>query len=281
MKKWLTVILAGLLISVLAACGSADEGSGSDSSSSDKKEIKVGATSVPHAEVLQEAKPLLKEEGIELKIEEYQDYVLPNKDLAEGRIDANYFQHIPYLETQKAENGYDFVNLGGIHIEPMGIYSKNIKSADEVPEGTNVLLSRSVADHGRILSLLEREGLIKLDEDVKKVDATIKDITENPKNLKFDDGINAELLPSNYKREEDALVAINTNYAIEAGLNPSEDALILEGSESPYVNVIAAKSEDKDSESLQKLVEVLRSEEIQTFMKEKYDGAVVPVDGKE
>ncbi|SEB07783.1 D-methionine transport system substrate-binding protein [Thalassobacillus cyri] len=278
MKKWLTGILAGLLIVVLTACGSSDEESGSNGSS-EKKEIKVGATSVPHAEVLQEAKPLLKEEGIELKIEEYQDYVLPNKDLAEGRIDANYFQHIPYLETQMADNGYDFVNLGGIHIEPMGIYSKNIKSVEEVPEGTDVLLSRSVADHGRILSLLEREGLIKLDENVKKVDATTKDIVENPKNLKFDDGINAELLPSNYEREEDALVAINTNYAIEAGLNPSEDALILEGSESPYVNVIAAKSEDKDSEALQKLVEVLRSEDIQTFMKEQYDGAVVPVDG--
>ncbi|GGC81666.1 lipoprotein [Thalassobacillus devorans] len=275
MKKWLIGILAGLLITVLAACGSSDDGT---QSSSETKELTVGATSVPHAEVLQEAKPLLEEEGIELQIEEYQDYVLPNKDLAEGRIDANYFQHIPYLETQMADNDYDFVNLGGIHIEPMGIYSKNIKSVEEVPEGTDVLLSRSVADHGRILSLLEREGLIKLDENVEKVDATIKDIVENPKNLKFDDGINAELLPSNYDREENALVAINTNYAIEAGLNPSEDALILEGSESPYVNVIAAKSEDEDSEALQKLVEVLHSEEIQTFMEEEYDGAVVPVD---
>ncbi|MFG6119584.1 MetQ/NlpA family ABC transporter substrate-binding protein [Thalassobacillus sp. B23F22_16] len=275
MKKWLIGLIFSSVILVLAACGGSDSG-GSDNGSED--ELVVGATSVPHAEVLQEAQPLLEEEGIQLKIEQYQDYVLPNKDLESGEIDANYFQHIPYLESQKAENDYDFVNLGGIHIEPMGIYSQNITSVDDISEGTTVLMSRSVADHGRILSLFEREGLIKLDEEVEKVDATVDDITENPKNLQFDSGVNAEMLTSNYEREENALVAINTNYAIEADLNPSEDALILEGSESPYVNVIAARSEDENSEALKKLVEVLRSEEIQTFMEEEYDGAVVPVD---
>ncbi|WP_079526952.1 MetQ/NlpA family ABC transporter substrate-binding protein [Halobacillus hunanensis] len=275
MKKLWTGVTALLLILVLSACGSSDE-----SSSSGKTEIKVGATSIPHAEILQQAKPILKEKGISLKIEEYQDYILPNKDLAEGRIDANYFQHIPYLKAQKEEHGYDFANLGGIHIEPMGIYSKNISSIDEIKEGTTVIMSRSVADHGRILSLLEKEGLIKLDESIDAVNATVEDIVENPKNLKFDTGIDAALLPKTYKREEGALVAINTNYAIQAGLNPSEDALILEDSESPYVNVVAAKSEDKDSKALQTLVEVLHSEEIQTYIKEEYDGAVVPVDGK-
>ncbi|MFZ0475822.1 MAG: MetQ/NlpA family ABC transporter substrate-binding protein [Halobacillus sp.] len=286
MKKITLGIFTLLLIILLSACGSSDEGnSGSEDSGGDggseegTTEIAVGATSVPHAEVLQEAKPLLEEKGITLTIEEYQDYVLPNQDLAEGRIDANYFQHIPYLETQMQENDYDFVNLGGIHIEPMGIYSQNISSVDEVPEGTTLVMSRSVADHGRILSLLEREGLVKLDESVDKVDATVDDIVENPKNLQFDSGVDAATLPEIYKREEDALVAINTNYAIEADLNPSEDSLILEGSESPYVNVIAAQSKDKDSEALKTLVEVLRSEEIQSFMKEEYNGAVVPVDG--
>ncbi|MCA0971743.1 methionine ABC transporter substrate-binding protein [Halobacillus litoralis] len=292
MKKIWTGALAILFVLVLAACGSSETGStdeagestNADSGSEETAEtetqtITVGASSVPHAEILEEAKPLLEEEGIAIDIQSYQDYILPNKDLASGEIDANYFQHIPYLNAQEEEMGYDFANLGGIHIEPMGIYSKNITSLDEVPEGTTVLMSRSVADHGRILSLLEREGLIKLDENVNKIEATVEDIVENPKNLEFDSGIDAAFLPENYKREEDALVAINTNYAIEADLNPSEDALILEGSESPYVNVIAAKSEDEDSEALQKLVEVLHSEEIQTFIKEEYNGAVVPVDG--
>ncbi len=282
MKKIVTGMIAALFIFVLAACGTSDEeDSASSGSGDDNKVITVGATSVPHAEVLEKAKPLLKEKGITLKIEEYQDYILPNKDLDEGRIDANYFQHIPYLKAQEKENGYDFVNLGGIHIEPMGIYSKNISSKDEIKDGTTVIMSRSVADHGRILSLLEREGLIKLDEDVDKVDATVDDIVENPKNLKFDAGVEAAFLPETYKREEDALVAINTNYAIEADLNPSEDALILEGADSPYVNVIAAQSKDKDSEALHTLVDVLHSDEIQNFIKEKYDGAVVPVDGSD
>ncbi|KHE68677.1 MetQ/NlpA family ABC transporter substrate-binding protein [Halobacillus sp. BBL2006] len=281
MKKLWTAALALLFVLVLTACGSSeDDTSGSEESSGkESSEIKVGATSVPHAEVLEQAKPILKEEGITLKIEEYQDYILPNKDLAEGRIDANYFQTIPYLELQEEENGYDFVNLGGIHIEPIGVYSQKYDNIEDIEEGTTLVMSRSVSTHGRVLSLLEKEGLIKLDESVKKVDATVDDIVENPKNLEFDTGVDAANLPEVYKREENVLAAINTNYAIEAGLVPKEDAIILEGTDSPYVNVVAAQSKDKDSEALNKLVEVLRSEEIQSFIKEEYDGAVVPVEG--
>ncbi|ARI76670.1 MetQ/NlpA family ABC transporter substrate-binding protein [Halobacillus mangrovi] len=281
MKKLWTAALALLFVLVLAACGSSEENaSGSEESSGEESsEIKVGATSVPHAEVLEQAKPILEEEGITLKIEEYQDYILPNKDLAEGRIDANYFQTIPYLELQEEENDYDFANLGGIHIEPIGVYSQKYDNLEDIEEGTTLVMSRSVSTHGRVLSLLEKEGLIKLDESVEKVDATVDDIVENPKNLEFDTGVDAANLPEVYKREEEVLAAINTNYAIEAGLSPQEDAIILEGTDSPYVNVVAAQSKDKDSEALNKLVEVLRSEEIQTFIKEEYDGAVVPVEG--
>ncbi|MEQ6377100.1 MetQ/NlpA family ABC transporter substrate-binding protein [Bacillaceae bacterium S4-13-56] len=297
-KVWLTVISA-LFILALAACGTSDENSadtennaaanqaseenntatneGTEQEEQDLVTLKVGATSVPHAEVLEQAQPLLEEQGVQLEIEVYQDYLLPNEDLSNGGLDANYFQHIPYLEQQIADFGYDFVNAGGIHIEPMGIYSKNIKSVDDIKEGTVVIMSRSIADHGRILSLLEREGILKLSDDVNKVEATEDDIVENPLNLEFDASIDAGFLPEYYEREEDALVAINTNYAIEAGLIPTEDALILEGSESPYVNVIAVRSEDKESEAIQKLVDVLRSEEIQNFINEKYEGAVVPV----
>ncbi|MEC3884544.1 MetQ/NlpA family ABC transporter substrate-binding protein [Halobacillus sp. HZG1] len=279
MKKIWTSLIAVLFILVLAACGSSNEeetSSGSEGEG-DAKEIKVGATSVPHAEVLEKAKPMLEEKGITLEIEEYQDYILPNQDLDEGRIDANYFQTIPYMETQEEEKGYDFVNLGGIHIEPIGVYSQKYENLEDVEEGTTLVMSRSVSTHGRVLSLLEKEGLIKLDESVEKVEATVQDIVENPKNIEFDTGVDAANLPQVYQREENVLVAINTNYAIEADLSPSEDSIILEESDSPYVNVVAANSEDKDNEALNTLVEVLRSDEIVNFIKEEYDGAVVPV----
>lgn len=227
--------------------------------------------------MLEEAKPLLEEKGIDLTIETYQEYVLPNEDLDNGTLDANYFQHIPYFESQQEDIGYDFVNIGGIHIEPLGIYSKNIESIDNVEEGTVVLLSRSVADHGRVLTLLEQNDLIKIDENVNKDAATVEDVVENPLNLEFDASIEPALLPEFYEREEDALVAINTNYAIQAGLEPREDSLIIEESDSPYVNIIAARAEDENNEALQTLVEVLRSEEITNFIEEKYEGAVVPV----
>ncbi|ASK62816.1 methionine ABC transporter substrate-binding protein [Virgibacillus phasianinus] len=274
MKKILAVVSL-LFIFTLAACGG-DEGNGKVSNS----EITVGASSTPHAQILEKAKPILEEKGITLTIEEYQDYVLPNQDLESGEIDANYFQHIPYLKQQKEELGYDFTAIGRIHIEPMGIYSKTIDSVESIPDGTEVIMSRSVADHGRILSLLENNGLIKLDDDVNKVEATVDDIVKNPKNLTFSADIDAALLPDMYESEENALVAINTNYAIGADLNPSEDALILEGDESPYVNVIAVRTENKDNKALNTLVDVLHSDEIQTFIKEEFDGAIVPVDGK-
>ncbi|ASN04837.1 MetQ/NlpA family ABC transporter substrate-binding protein [Virgibacillus necropolis] len=274
MKKILAFVSV-LVLLALAACGGNDDTSGNNDS-----EITVGASSVPHAQILEEAKPILKEKGITLNIEEYQDYVLPNQDLASGDLDANYFQHIPYLNQQKEELGYNFTHLGGIHIEPIGIYSKTIESVDDISKGTEVIMSRSVADHGRILSLLEKEGLIKLAEDVDKVEATVDDIVENPKNLQFSSDIDAALLPDMYQTEENALVAINTNYAIGAELNPMEDALILEGEESPYVNVVAVQKENKDNEALNTLVDVLHSDEIQNFILEEFDGAIVPVDGK-
>lgn len=275
MKKILTFVSI-LFVVVLAACGSSDKDAGTDTN-----EIKVGASSTPHAEILEEAKPLLEKEGITLKIEKYQDYILPNVDLEKGDLDANYFQHIPYLEQQVADTGYNLDYIDGIHIEPIGVYSQSISSIDEIKVGTEVILSRSIADHGRILSLFEKEGLIKLNENVDKVKAEVSDIVDNPKDLKFSADVDAALLPELYHSEKDALIAINTNYAIDADLNPLEDAIIIEGDESPYVNVIAVRSEDKDNEALNTLVDVLHSDKIQEFIKEKYKGAVVPVGGNE
>ena len=274
MKKALLVILSAVFMVFLAACGSSDSGSGDEETTT----IKVGASSTPHAEILEEAKPLLEKEGVDLEIEEYQDYVLPNDDLANGDLDANYFQHIPYLETSNADTGYDLISLGGVHLEPMGVYSKNIKKIDDIKDGTEVLMGRNVAEQGRVLSIFQEEGLIKIKDGVEPVDATFDDIAENPKNLKFSMEVDPAFLPDSYESEEDALVVINTNYALQANLKPSEDALILEGTDSPYANIVAARAEDKDNEALQKLMDVLHSDEIKQFIEEKYDGSILPVD---
>jgi len=272
-KKITGLLGAGVLALSLAACGNGEnkaDGKGN-------KELVVGASNVPHAVILEEAKPLLKKEGIDLKIVKFQDYVLPNKALESKELDANYFQHIPYLESQMKENGYKFENAGGIHIEPIGVYSQKYKSLDDLPKGATIIMSSSVADHGRMLSLLQQEGLIKIAEGVDPTVATIKDIAENPKKLKFRADVEAGLLPKVYQNKEGDAVLINTNYAIDAGLNPMKDAIALEGKESPYVNIIAVREGDKDKKEIKALVKVLHSKEIQDFIIEKYEGAVVPV----
>ena len=276
MKKFSLFFVLALSL-LLAACGSSDEGKSGDSASEGTTKLVVGASNVPHAEILEEAKPLLEEEGVELEIVTYQDYVMPNKALADEELDANYFQHIPYLESQIKDNGYDFVNAGGIHIEPIGVYSKKYDSLDELPEGAEIIMSSSVADHGRMLSMLEAQGLITLKDDIDKTTATVQDIVDNPKKLTFKTDIEASLLPQVYNNDEGDAVLINSNYALDAGLNPTEDAIALEDANSPYVNVIAVNSGDEDNEAIQKLVEVLHSEKIQEFILSEYGGSVVPV----
>ncbi|OXB92869.1 MetQ/NlpA family ABC transporter substrate-binding protein [Parageobacillus galactosidasius] len=276
MKKWISALFAIVLVLALAACG------GNNNADGGKKEGKltklvVGASNVPHAEILEKAQPILKEKGIDLKIVKFQDYVLPNKVLADKEIDANYFQHIPYLEAQKKEHGYDFVNAGGIHIEPIGLYSKKYKSLEELPDGATIIMSNSVADHGRILSMLQEKGLIKLKEGIDKTKATVKDIVENPKHLKFEADVEAGLLPQIYKNGEGDAVLINANYALDAGLDPAKDPIAVESpKDNPYVNIIAVRKGDENRKEIKTLVEVLQSKEIQDFIKEKYKGAVIP-----
>ncbi|ARD47464.1 MetQ/NlpA family ABC transporter substrate-binding protein [Sporosarcina sp. P33] len=283
MKKFLFGLFAAALVLALAACGTKDDNSkdaaqdADDAEKGDKTTLTVGASNTPHAVILEKAKPLLAEKGYDLKIESYTDYVLPNKDLDEGTLDANYFQHIPYLESQIADFGYDFVNAGAIHIEPIGVYSKKYDSLEELPDGATILISNSVADHGRVLAMLEEKGLIKLADDVEKVKAEVEDIVENPKNLEFDANYEAALMPQLYKNDEGDALLINSNFAIDAGLNPMEDAIALEDSESPYVNVIAVKSGNEDSDAIKALIEVLTSEQIQDFIVEEWSGSVVPV----
>lgn len=266
MKKFLKAVTLSAAVLALAACGNED----------DDNKLVVGAAAGLHDIILEKAAPILEEEGITLEIKSYTEYVMPNQDLESGDLDANYFQHVPYLEQQIAEHGYDFVSAGGIHVEPMGIYSAKHDSIEDIPDGGTIIISNSVAEHGRVLALLEAQGLLKLKEGIDKSEATIDDIVENPKNLKIDAESNPEILVQYLNNDEGDAIVINSNFVIDAGLNPSEDSIAIEGSESNYVNIIAVRSEDKDNKAIQKLVEVLQSEEIQDFILEEWDGNVVP-----
>lgn len=236
------------------------------------EKLTVGATAVPHAEILENIKPTLAEQGIELDVKVFTDYVQPNIQVSEGRLDANYFQHQPYLEEFNKGRGTELVPVVGVHIEPFGAYSKKISALDELSEGATVAIPNDVTNGGRALLLLHREGVITL-KDPNNILATPRDIAENPKNLKFYE-LEAATLPRVLNQVELAL--INTNYALDAGLNPTEDALAIEGPDSPYVNILVSRPENKDSESIQALAKALTSEQTREFIKENYEGAVVP-----
>lgn len=239
----------------------------------------IGASYVPHAEILEEAAPMLAEEGIELEIVPFQDYILPNTALANGEIDANYFQHVPYLNEVLADNpDYDFVSAGAIHVEPIGLYSKRWDSLENLPDNGEVILRDSVAEEGRILAIFVREGVVSLPEGKDVYTARTTDIAENPKNLTFKADVEAALLPQVYLNDEADAVVINANYALDAGLDPVNDPIAVESIENnPYANIITVRAGDETRPEIVKLVEVLHSEPIRQFILEKYKGAVVPV----
>lgn len=280
MKKIFGIATTLLLTAALAACGTGSNSGSSDSSAAEGESTKlvIGASVTPHAEILEQAKPLLAEEGIDLEIKTFDDYVLPNKALENGDIDANYFQHIPYLNKQITDNGYDFVNAGAIHIEPMGLYSKRISDISELEDGATVLTSTSESDWGRILTILQDADLITLKDGVDTETATFDDIAENPKNLEFKHDVDPSLLATAYQNDEADLIAINANFAFGIDLNPADDSVLLEADNSPYVNVIAVRSGDEDSDKIKKLIEVLHSDEIKDFVEEQWQGSVKIVD---
>ncbi|MDE1441442.1 methionine ABC transporter substrate-binding lipoprotein MetQ [Bacillus licheniformis] len=274
MKKGLLTALFIIFAGVLAACGSS-----SSEGDKDSKVITVGATPTPHAEILEEAKPLLKEKGYELKIKNFTDYKLINKALATKDLDANYFQHVPYLEQEMKENkDYDLVNVGAVHLEPFGIYSKKYKSLKDLPDGAKIIMSNNAAEQGRMLAMLENAGLIKLKSGIEKVDATVKDITENKKNLKIKNDVVPEMTAKAYEANEADAVFINVNYAIQNKLNPKTDSIELESpKDNPYANIIAVRKGDEDSDKVKALMEVLRSDDIKKFIDKKYKGSVISV----
>ena len=272
MKKLLKIALALLLTVGIVGCGS-------QSDSSDEKTLTVSATLDPHAKILEQAKPLLKEKyGIDLEVKVLDDYYIFNKALDTGDVDANYFQHRPFFDGDVEKNNYKIAEAGAIHIEPFGFYSKTVKSKDQIKDGAKVIISNSVADHGRILAILADAGLITIKDGVKVLDATVKDIASNPKNLEFTE-IKPELLATSFNNGEGDLVAINGNYALQANLNPTKDAVILESAnaDNPYVNIVACQKGHENDEKIKALVEDLKSDDIKKFIEETYKGSVIPV----
>lgn len=279
MKK--KILLGALVLSLVAftGCKNGDANKASTGAAADTgaaagehEVVKVGATAVPHAEILEALKDDFEKEGITVEVVPFDDYVMPNTALEEKTIDANFYQHKQYLQQQIDELGYDFVSAGDIHTEPMGIYSTKYESLDEVPDGAEVIIPDDVSNGARALQLLEKQGLIKL-KDSNDIKATEKDIVENPKNLKFT-VVEAANIANTYQDVD--LGVINSNYALQVGLNPVKDSLAIEGNDSPYVNIIVVRKGDENSDKIKKLVKVLTSKECADFINEKYKGAVVP-----
>ncbi|OXM15499.1 MetQ/NlpA family ABC transporter substrate-binding protein [Paenibacillus herberti] len=275
MNKWLKGMTITALALTLAACGAKNENTAPANNAANNTEpvtLTVGASSVPHAEILNFIKDKLAAEGVNLEVKEFTDYVQPNVQLYEKQLDANFFQHVPYLDDQNKERNYDLVKVVNVHVEPMGAYSNSVKSLDELKDGATIAIPNDATNGGRSLLLLAENGLIKLKDGVG-VAATIKDITENTKNLKFKE-LEAATLPRVLGEVD--LAIINTNYALVADLNPTADAIVIESKDSPYANILVSRPDNKDSEAMQKLAKALNSPEVKKYIEDTYKGAIVP-----
>ncbi|WRH92540.1 MetQ/NlpA family ABC transporter substrate-binding protein [Pseudomonas fluorescens] len=234
--------------------------------------LTVAATPVPHAEILEFVKPALAKEGVDLKVKVFTDYIQPNVQVAEKRLDANFFQHQPYLNEFNKAKGTNLVAVTGVHLEPLGAYSSKLKDLKDLPSGANVVIPNDATNGGRALLLLAKAGVITL-KDPTNILSTVKDIATNPKDLKIRE-LEAATIPRVLTQVDLAL--INTNYALEAKLDPSKDALVIEGNDSPYVNILVSRADNKDSDAMKKLAAALHSPEVKKFITEKYKGAVLP-----
>lgn len=273
-KSILSVVLAGVLAIGLIGCGgTGSNGSGADSK--DDKVIKIGVTPKPHKEIVDAAVPLLEKEGYKVEITEFNDYVQPNTAVEEGSLDVNFFQHTPYLNEQVQSRGLHLKSVAAIHLEPMGLYSKKITSLGELKDGSTIAVPNDPSNEARALKLLAANGLIKI-KDGELV--TPADITENPKNLQFSE-LEAAAVPRAVD-DVDAAV-INGNYAIEAGFDPTTNAIVKEDKDSeaakPYANIVVVKEGNENLEKIQALVKALTSDEVRDFINKEYNGAVIPV----
>lgn len=287
MKKSLLALLFALAL-IFTACGNsapkkddskeaqsaAQESSVSQEASSgaEQQTIKIGVSPVPHAEIVEAVKDNLAKRGINLEIVTFDDYVIPNQALASGEIDANFFQHVPYLDAFKKENNLKLVSIGAVHLEPLAAYSVKYKSLEELPEGAKVLIPNDVSNGARALLLLAKHNLIKLD-DPTNINVTEANITENPKKLNFVP-MEAAAIARTYKDADLAL--INSNFALAENLNPVKDNLVIEDKDSPYANIVAVREGEENEEKFKILMEELQSETVKKFINDKYQGAIVP-----
>ena len=304
LKKKLAVILAiTTAMTAFAGCGSAKEEStaatdnaaakeetaGTEAAAADSTEaeaavetkgtIKIAASATPHAEILEQAKPILAEQGYDLEITVFDDYIQPGLVVESGEFDANYAVHVPFLETFNEEQGTHLVSAGGIHYEPFGIYPGTKATLDEVAEGDVIAIPNDTTNEARALLLLQDNGLLKLKDGVG-LTATVNDIEENPQNLVFEELEAAQIARV---KDEVAYVVLNGNYALEAGLSVGRDSIAYESSDSEaaktYVNVIVVKEGNENSDAIKALVDVLKSDAIKQYIKDTYDGAVIPFEG--
>lgn len=279
MRKFVLLFTTLFIVGVIAACGSNDgastetEGEADEAAATEETyEIKVGVTAGPHEQVMEKVKEVASENGLEIELVVFTDYVMPNIALDEGEIDANSFQHGPYLEDFKTERDLDLTAAANTINFPMGIYSSQVDSIDEIEDGDKLGLPNDPTNAAHALFIFEEAGLITLKEDAGHT-ASIKDITDNPLNLEFVE-LEAAQIPMHL--DEVAAAAINTNYAIENEYTPAEDAIYLESNESPWVDLIAVRTEDKDSPAIQKLVESYHSDEVKEFVETEFPGSLIP-----
>ena len=263
-RSLLTLAAAALM---LAACGQ-----GAEKAANADSPLVVGATAVPHAEILEHIKPLLAAEGVNIEIKVFNDYVQPNTQLVERRLDANYFQTKPYLDEFNVSRGADLVTVAGVHVEPLGAYSRRFRSLAQLPNGGDVAVPNDASSLGRSLILLQKAGLIRLKDAVNPLQ-TLRDIVANPKNLRFRE-LESATLPRVLDQVD--MAVINTNYALDAGLKPKTDALTLEGADSPYVNYLVTRADNRTDPRIVALAAMLRSQAVKDFIAAKYDGAVIP-----
>ena len=269
-----TILTAGLVTGCGSSASSSDQSSSQDNTQ--KKTITVAASQTPHSEILAEAAKILEKQGYELKVTVFDDYVQPNNVVESGEFDANYMEHVPYMEQFNKENGTHIVNAGGIHYEPFGIYPGTKKKLDDLAEGDTIAIPNDTTNEARALLLLQDNGLLTL-KDGARLTATINDIKDNPKKLKFQELEAAQVAKV---KDEVAFVVLNGNYALEAGYSVSKDSIAYEKADSEaaktYVNIIGVKEGNENSDGIKALVKVLKSDDIKKFINDKYDGAVIP-----
>ncbi|MBI9009194.1 MAG: methionine ABC transporter substrate-binding protein [Tenericutes bacterium] len=270
MKKLLNIIIAIIAILTITGCNNASETT-----------IRVIATSIPHGEILEVVRAELEEQGYQLEVTITSDYYFPNPSVAAGDADANFFQHVPFLNLYNSENSDKPLVIGAyVHIEPIGIYSNDYTSLDQVQDGDTVLISNSTADHGRILKLFEDAGLITLVDtfDVLSSDIIIEEaIAQNPLNLVFQANVAPDFMFSAYSNQEADLYVINSNYALEGGINPIDTAIFLESTvDNPYVNILALNEADLELDKIKALIAALNSDAVKDYINETYNGSVIP-----